>query len=113
MINVYMDDLRRCPKGFVLARDAEECLLLLRESEVKVLSLDYDLGPKQPTGMDLVRAMITENLYAHEIYLHSSSLYGKMNMYQMLIQHKPETIKVVNGPVPEQLLEQIGRSEAI
>lgn len=45
MIHLFLDDYRRCPQGFTLARNAEECLLMLKECEVGILSLDFDLGP--------------------------------------------------------------------
>ena len=44
MIHVYLDDLRPCPQGFALAKDAKECISLLQEFEVDILSLDHDLG---------------------------------------------------------------------
>lgn len=43
-MHVFLDDYRACPKGFVLATNAEECLMLLREGDVDILSLDYELG---------------------------------------------------------------------
>lgn len=50
LIHVYMDDLRRCPSGFTLVRTVDECIELLRISEVDILSLDYDMGPGEKTG---------------------------------------------------------------
>lgn len=54
---LFMDDYRPCPPGFKLARDAEECLLLLHEYPITILSLDYDLGSGQPTGKDVAAAI--------------------------------------------------------
>ena len=34
-----MDDIRPCPKGFILARNATECSILLRNNEVNALSI--------------------------------------------------------------------------
>ena len=44
MINVYLDDLRDCPIGFVVARTFQEAIHLLENHEVDILSLDHDLG---------------------------------------------------------------------
>ncbi|EGL17807.1 hypothetical protein HMPREF9413_4395 [Paenibacillus sp. HGF7] len=44
MINVYVDDLRDCPIGFVVARTFQEAIHLLETHEVDILSLDHDLG---------------------------------------------------------------------
>jgi hypothetical protein len=104
---VYMDDYRPHPPGFVLARDMEECIALLENGEIEVLSLDYDLGWGEPTGLDLVRVMVERGLYAKEIYLHSSSLSGRNHMYQLLSQHVPDSVQLFHGGMPERRLEQI------
>lgn len=106
MINVYLDDFRPCPKGFVLARNMEECLTLLGNCKVNILSLDHDLGIGEPTGYDLVRQMVERGYYANEIYLHSSSASGRMNMYQLLMKHKPEHVVIYNYPMPAEVLER-------
>ncbi|NBI27849.1 cyclic-phosphate processing receiver domain-containing protein [Chengkuizengella marina] len=106
MINVYLDDLRPCPKGFVLAKNIEECIVLLQESNVNILSLDFDLGWNEPTGYDLTKMMVEKKCYAKEIYLHTSDSNGRMKMYQLLYQHKPDDVVLHNGPMPYELLEQ-------
>ncbi len=110
MIHLYLDDYRPCPKGFALARDGEECLMMLRDCEVDILSLDHELGFGQMDGTDVVKAMIHEGLYAREIYLHTSSMSGKKSMYELLYQAKPEHVIVHNGPIPAERLEQIARA---
>lgn len=109
VIHVYMDDFRRCPEGFTLARSVDECLELLRLMEVDILSLDYDMGPGEKTGSDVAAAMAREGLYAREIYLHTSSMYGKKSMYEILYQNKPEHVILHNGPIPFDLLDEIER----
>lgn len=110
MIHVYLDDLRPCPKGFVLARSARECILLLEECEVDILSLDHDLGWNEPNGFEVVNHMVRRGLYPREIYLHTSSALGKMNMFQHLYRHKPEHVKVHNAAVPWERLELIAQA---
>lgn len=44
MINVYVDDLRDCPIGFVVARTFQEAIHLLENYQANVLPIDYDLG---------------------------------------------------------------------
>ncbi|MCS7461139.1 cell division protein FtsJ [Paenibacillus doosanensis] len=107
MIHVFLDDMRACPKGFVSARTAEECKLLLEDGEVDVLSLDFDLGWDQPTGMDVVLFMIAKQCYPREIYLHSSSISGRRSMYELLYQSVPEGVKLSRGPVPYERLHYI------
>lgn len=106
-MNVFLDDHRPCPKGFVLAKTLEECIALLEEYEVDVLSLDYDLGWGEPNGLDVARCMVERGLYAKEIYLHSSSMSGRYQMYQLLSRHVPEGTLLWCHPVPEQRLKAI------
>ncbi|MEK3881324.1 cyclic-phosphate processing receiver domain-containing protein [Paenibacillus sp. PL2-23] len=107
MIHVYLDDYRSCPAGFVLARTAEECKLLIRHERIDILSLDYDLGWGQPTGFDVVRYLTDAGRYPKRIYLHTSSAAGKGHMYQHLSQHVPAQCQLFGGPMPQALLEQI------
>ena len=43
-INLYVDDLRDCPEGFVIARTVEHAKYYLENFEIAILSLDHDLG---------------------------------------------------------------------
>ena len=42
-LNLYLDDNREIPEGWVGARNAEQAMLLLMTNEVQRLSCDYDL----------------------------------------------------------------------
>lgn len=105
MINVYLDDVRPCPRGFVPARMAEECLLLLEECDVALLSLDYELGYGQPNGMSVVRGIIVSGKYPKEIYVHSSSMMGRAQMVRALREAAPSGVIVHDGPMPQSVLQ--------
>lgn len=107
MIHVYLDDYRRCPKGFVLARTAEECKLLLDSEEIGILSLDFDLGWGEPTGLEVARHIAETGKYPRQIYMHSSSAQGRMQMYAMLAAGAPLDVKLSNGMIPDSLLLEI------
>lgn len=107
MIHLYLDDFRRCPQGFSLARNAQECLMMLKDCEVDILSLDFDLGPGEMTGKDVVKHMITDQLFPREVFLHTSSMWGKKEMYELLYQHKPGDMILHNGPMPPGVLDNI------
>ncbi|WP_316571390.1 cyclic-phosphate processing receiver domain-containing protein [Neobacillus sp. YIM B06451] len=88
-INLYVDDLRDCPKGFVLARNIGEAIQLIENSNVHILSLDHDLGEDKngnllPTGYDLVKYFCENGLRADKIYLHTDNGVGRDNMYHTL-----------------------------
>ncbi|OKP84711.1 cell division protein FtsJ [Paenibacillus helianthi] len=106
MINLFMDDYRKRPEGFALARSTEECLMLLRECEVELLSLDYDMGPDDYSGSEVAKRIILEKLFPREIYLHTSSLQGRREMYEILYPAIPADVGLHNGPLdPSRLLE--------
>lgn len=89
MINIYVDDLRDCPIGFVIARTYEEAINLLESNKVNILSLDHDLGEDLkgnllPTGYDLVKYICENNIKVNKIYIHTDNPVGRENMYQTL-----------------------------
>ena len=92
-----------------MARSVDECLEILRNAEVDILSLDFDMGPNEKTGNDVAAGIAREGLYAREIYLHSSSMYGRRSMYDILYPNKPEHVILHSGPIPFDLLDEIER----
>jgi len=105
MINVFMDDLRPCHKGFILAKNATECSMLLRNNEVNILSLDHDLGENELTGYDLVKWLVEQgieapHIYPKTIYLHTANGVGRDNMFKLLDRYKPSWVKLHRGPMP-------------
>lgn len=89
-INIYLDDLRDCPEGFVLAKNIEEVKKLFEQHEIGILSLDHDLGEDEkgnllPSGYDFVKYFCEYGLQAEKIYLHTDNPVGKENMYQTIL----------------------------
>ncbi|WHX41182.1 hypothetical protein QNH36_03175 [Mesobacillus sp. AQ2] len=88
-INLYVDDLRDCPKGFIVARNTDEATYFLENYKIHILSLDHDLGEDDngnllPTGYDLVKYFCEKGLRADKIYLHTDNGVGRDNMYYTL-----------------------------
>jgi hypothetical protein len=110
VINVYLDDMRQCPQGFVPARSAEECLHLLTEFEVGILSLDYELGYGLPNGSEVVRGIIVSGKYPREVYVHSSSTMGRALMARELRAAAPSGVIVHDGPMPAEVLDAAASS---
>lgn len=58
-INLYIDDIRRCPDGFVVARNYDKAIELLNNNIINILSLDHDLGIDEhgveKNGYDIVK----------------------------------------------------------
>ncbi|MUT67333.1 cyclic-phosphate processing receiver domain-containing protein [Paenibacillus sp. NEAU-GSW1] len=109
MIHVFLDDFRPCPQGFVLARNAEECKQLIDAEPIGILSLDYDLGWNEPTGYEVVCHLVERAKYPEQVYLHTSSAAGRIQMYHLLSTHAPMHVKLFNGPMPSAVLEEIAK----
>ncbi|MBW7477602.1 cell division protein FtsJ [Paenibacillus oenotherae] len=101
MINIYLDDYRPCPQGFVPAKTSEECILLLEAEQVDIISLDFDLGWGQPTGMEVVNYIVSSGRYPRTIYIHTSSPSGRLQMHHWLIQHAPPEVVIHNRSMPD------------
>lgn len=98
-MRLYLDDRRRPPKGFAVARNYGECVLMLAESDVDVLSLDYNLG-EQKTGYDVAKWIVDHERWPKIIYLHTSDPVGRDKMYQLLTRYKPKAVSVYPHRIP-------------
>ncbi|WP_160036937.1 cyclic-phosphate processing receiver domain-containing protein [Paenibacillus sp. An7] len=90
MINVYLDDLRDCPEGFIVARTFDEAVELFKTNPINVLTLDHDLGVdaegnELKNGYDFVKYFCEHGLRASKIYHHTDNPVGRKNMYETLI----------------------------
>ncbi|TXK85398.1 cyclic-phosphate processing receiver domain-containing protein [Paenibacillus sp. N3.4] len=112
MIHVYLDDLRPCPRGFTLAKNVTECIMLLQEFEIDTLSLDHDLGwNSKQTGMDVVIWLVQQQKFPKAIYIHTSSPSACTAMYEMLYAVKPDELRLYPHPIPDDILVQIAQGQ--
>lgn len=89
-INLYVDDLRDYPTGFVVARTYEQAIKTISENEIHILTLDHDLGEDDlgtelKNGYELVKYFCENGLRAEKIYLHTDNPVGRNNMYETLL----------------------------
>ncbi|MBT2759902.1 hypothetical protein J7E85_01380 [Paenibacillus sp. ISL-20] len=108
-INLYVDDLRDCPEGFVVARTYYEAKHILETQDVSILTLDHDLGEdtegkELPNGYDLVKYICEHGLKADKIYLHTDNPVGRDNMYKTLLAAQrrgfiSEEIEIYHYPI--------------
>lgn len=89
-INLYLDDRRDCPEGFVLAKNIEEAIHYVENYDINILSLDHDLGMDKETkevlktGYDFVKIFCENGYFAKKIYLHTDNIVGRDAMYSVL-----------------------------
>ncbi|GAA3413805.1 cyclic-phosphate processing receiver domain-containing protein [Paenibacillus hodogayensis] len=100
MINVFLDDLRPCPKGYKYAQTADECIKLITDNKVNALSLDHDLGFGKPSGYEVVKYMVQNRTYPKKIVIHSANPFGRFRMVELLTKHKPRNVDLIVRPEP-------------
>ena len=93
MIKVFLDDLRKPFKGFILVKNYKECIELLKNKKVEAISLDHDLGANK-SGYDVALYMVQESIYPKKIYIHSANPVGAQNIYQLLNRYCPTDVKI-------------------
>lgn len=94
-MNIYLDDEREAPNGWLRVYWPEEVIALLKTGEVEEISLDHDLGDdERGTGNDVIlwieEAVITRGFKAPKISIHSanSSAREKMELgIKSIIKH--------------------------
>lgn len=89
-LKVWLDDVRPAPEGWARARSVAEAQVLLGPGRVTHLSLDYDLGFDQPTGLDLVRWMaVTGTWPSVRLEVHSTHPEGRRRMIEEIRGSSP------------------------
>ncbi|WP_172253249.1 cyclic-phosphate processing receiver domain-containing protein [Bacillus haikouensis] len=104
-VNVFLDDYRHCPQGYILAKDIDECIDLLEKYSISHLSLDHDLECKTRNGLMLVRYMVKHKLFAEFITIHSANSVAGKQMFKYLKEAQnenlmPGTIRISLRPLP-------------
>lgn len=69
-MNVYLDDIRTCPDGWVHVKTAKEAINVLANNKVEAISLDHDLGEPEienGTGNDVL-LWIEEQVHTNPCY---------------------------------------------
>lgn len=123
-MKVFLDDVRDCPEGWTLARNYNEAIQLLRTREVKVISLDHDLGMEvtgkvdvddwdeaillardieAKTGYDVAcwieQAVFEGRICAPFILCHSANPVGKKRIMQVAVKINEINSRGVGGGV--------------
>jgi ankyrin repeat protein len=89
--NLFLDDIRPPIPGFSIARTMEDAVSIIENNRVHILSLDHDLGEDEEgnlrkNGYDLVKYICDKRIRAaNRIFLHTSNIVGRENMYQTLL----------------------------
>lgn len=99
-------DVRPCPKGFVAARSAEECIALLQQCEVDIVSFDFDLGWHAPNASEVARWIVATGRFPRRLYFHTSSPAGREQTVRTLLPVLPPGALLHSGPMPDEVVRQ-------
>lgn len=87
-LRLWVDDLRPPPApDWLWAKDVHDAKAALKTGEVKVVSLDHDLGDQpweHESGYDLVQWMCYQRLLPEKIVIHSWNPAGARRMARLL-----------------------------
>lgn len=80
-IKLFLDDVRDCPTGWVVARSYDEAVgILTNHRGTFDVSLDHDLGNEDYDGTSLVKWFIAAERFPMEAYIHSANPAGRKNL---------------------------------
>ena len=90
-MNVYLDDERKTPAGWVRVYWPDEAINLLKTGKVKQLSLDHDLGnDDKGTGYDVLlwieQAVFFDGFVPPIIAVHSANSAARIKMERAIKQ---------------------------
>lgn len=92
--NLFLDDLRPAPGGWVLAKTVDEAKGFLSTGHVQQLSLGRVLGCKNESSLDIARFIVDSGKFPARIVLHSGDLTARKNMFKMLLRYGPYRVVV-------------------
>jgi len=105
-INIFLDDIRKCPVNFILAKTKFICANLLDNNKTNILSLDHDLGDIScGNGYDVAIHIVEMqeinniNIWPKEIFIHTDNPVGRNNMYKLLTRYAPDEILIHHYPL--------------
>jgi hypothetical protein len=102
-MRVWLDDqaVRDPMDGWTVVRTADEAIALLATGNVKMISLDHDLGeirydpyPREITGMDVVNWMVVNKVFPKIINVHSFNVIRAKHMVKDLLAVTPPEVMV-------------------
>jgi hypothetical protein len=103
MVNIYLDDIRPAPEGFLLARNALEFWKLFHEhmGNINIISFDYDMGSGCYSGEKILEDLISflkdyvSEMWPNIINIHTDCEDAAIDMVKLILANKPVKVKVM------------------
>ena len=96
---IYLDDERLAPDGWILLKDVNSVIRILKENTVKEISLDHDLGTDE-NGYDVLlwieKEVHLNNYMPPKIHIHTANLSARIKM-ELCVKNINEFLKKKNN----------------
>jgi|SRR6056297_966345 len=83
VMKVYLDDERKCPRGWTKVKTATDAIKLLQNNNVSEISLDHDLGIDE-NGYDVLiwieKQVFLNNYKTPKIHIHTANPSARLKM---------------------------------
>ena len=90
-MKIYLDDIRKCPEGYILALSVNQAIKLIEENkdDIELLDLDHDLGDFAVDGGDAICLLdwCVEHNFFPKVVLHTANPVGRTNMERLINRH--------------------------
>jgi len=89
MTNLWIDDERHPPEGWIWVKTALDAIKALRVCQFDIISFDHDLGDDGGTGYDVLLYLEAQvfsqpNFQCAELRVHSANPVGRHRMQQAI-----------------------------
>ncbi|MBQ4155249.1 MAG: hypothetical protein IJD90_00400 [Clostridia bacterium] len=100
-MKLFVDDKREKPDDKMMTKVETfgMATILMSVQKYEFVSLDYDLGANQPTGLDILKWMHENARYPEHINIHSDHPEGKPEMMKFIKENFPGNIIVTTNTI--------------
>lgn len=100
-MKLFVDDKRKKPDDEMMTKVKTfgMATTLMKAMKYEFVSLDYDLGQDQPTGLDILKWMHENERYPEHINIHSDHPTGVNEMMAYIKENFPADIEVTKNKV--------------
>lgn len=100
-MKLFIDDSRKMPDDEKMTKVETfgMAIILMKVQEYEFISIDYDLGKDQPTGLDILKWMHENQKYPEHINIHSDHPTGKPAMLKFIKENFPKEVSVTSNYV--------------
>lgn len=85
-MKVWLDDIRKPPKGYIWCKNYNEIIFILMNKKVSIVDFDHDLG-EEKSGYDVAKFIVENNIEIDSFKVHSQNPVGRDNIIHLLTHY--------------------------